>query len=197
MRSILPLLASLALATVSRTAHAQASVSYLPNGPALGISATRFAETLRLDGSVTALTFRRTDLRRNAVGLELDAGVFPQALPFGALITSFDIGPGYNLSLPGVTVVLRAGGGGILAIGRATELIPGAHLGASTIIHLQSRLALRLELLRHFYLEEGELYPYWGLGLGFAVLPRSPAPVIRHSRSALRAAEVSFDSGRG
>jgi hypothetical protein len=37
---------------------------------------------------------------------------------------------------------------------------------------VDSRAALRLDLLRHFYLTEGELYPYWSLGFGFAVLPR-------------------------
>jgi hypothetical protein len=51
-------------------------------------------------------------------------------------------------------------------------MIPGANLGASAIIRLEARAALRLDLLRHFYLNEGEVYPFWSLGLGFAVLAR-------------------------
>jgi hypothetical protein len=171
MRTILLLLASLALATVGRTAHAQAGIPSLPDGTAVGVSATKFAETLRLDESATALTFRRSALRRNNIGLELDVGVFPQALP-SALIATFDVGPGYNLSLPGTTLVLRGGAGAIIGLGGGALMIPGAHLGASALIRLESRAALRLDLLRHFYLNEGELYPFWSLGLGFAVLPR-------------------------
>jgi hypothetical protein len=102
--------------------------------------------------------------------MELDAGLFPQVLP-SALLVTLDIGPGYNVSLPGATLVLRGGAGGIVGLGGGALLIPGAHVGASAIISLQSRGALRLDLLRHFYLEEGELYPYWSLGLGFAILP--------------------------
>ena len=171
MRTIVLLLASLALATVSRTANAQSATSYLPNGRALGLSVTKFTETLSLDESVTELTFRLSALRRNAIGLELDAGIFPQALPT-ALVVTLDGGPGYNLSLPGATLVLRGGASGILGIGGGALLIPGAHVGASVIVRMQSRAALRLDLLRHFYLNEGELYPLWSLGVGFAVLPR-------------------------
>jgi hypothetical protein len=125
---------------------------------------------LSLEGNATAVTFRRSDLRRNGIGMELDAGLFPQVLP-SALLVTLDIGPGYNVSLPGATLVLRGGAGGIVGLGGGALLIPGAHVGASAIISLQSRGALRLDLLRHFYLEEGELYPYWSLGLGFAILP--------------------------
>ena len=133
MRTIILLLASLALATVSRTAHAQSGTPYLPNGRALGLSVTKFAETLSLDESVTELTFRLSALRWNAIGLELDAGIFPQALPT-ALVVTLDGGPGYNLSLPGATLVLRGGASGILGIGGGALLIPGAHVGASAII---------------------------------------------------------------
>lgn len=171
MHAIMLLLASLALATVSRTAHAQGGAPHLPNGTTLGLSLTKFAERLSLDESVTALTFRSSVLRRNSIGLELDAGIFPQVLP-SALIVTLDGGPGYNLSLPGATIVLRGGAGGIVGIGGGVLFVPGAHLGASAIVRLDARTALRLDLLRHFYLTEGEVYPYWSLGLGFAVLPR-------------------------
>jgi len=81
VRTIILLLASLALATVSRTANAKSGTPYLPNGRALGLSVTKFTETLSLDESVTELTFRLSALRRNAIGLELDAGDLPPSTP--------------------------------------------------------------------------------------------------------------------
>ena len=170
MRTIVLLLVALALPAVSWPAQAQVG-PYLPNGKALGVSATRYTQTLSLDESVTALTFRRSDLRQYAVGLNLDAGIFPQALP-SALVATLDVGPGYNLSLPGATVVLRGGVSGIFGIGGGALLIPGAHLGASALVRVDSRAAVRLDLLRHLYLSDGEVYPLWSLGFGFAVLPR-------------------------
>ena len=59
----------------------------------------------------------------NGIGLELDAGIFPQALP-SALIVTLDGGPGYNLSLPGATLVLRGGASGILGIGGGARPLP-------------------------------------------------------------------------
>jgi len=153
MRTTVLLLVALTLPTVSRMAHAQHGMPYLPHGAALGVSATRFSETLRLDESATAVTFRRSALRRNRIGLELDAGIFPQALP-AAVIATFDVGPGYNLTLPGATLVFRGGGGAVVGFGGGALMIPGANLGASAIIRLESRAALRLDLLRNFYLNE-------------------------------------------
>ena len=39
-------------------------------------------------------------------------------------------------------------------------------------MRVDSRAALRLDLLRHFYLSDGEVSPLWSMGFGFAVLPR-------------------------
>jgi hypothetical protein len=171
MRTTVLLLALLLLAPPGQAAAAQAGAPFLPNGRALGVSVTRFTEALRLDPSITAVTFRQSTLRQNAVGLELNAGIFPQALP-SALILTFDGGPGYDVSLPGATLVLRGGASGLVGLGGGALLVPGAHVGASALIRLESRAALRLDLLRHFYLNEGEFYPYWSLGFGLAVLSK-------------------------
>jgi hypothetical protein len=173
MRTLVLLLpGALMLGYTGQPAHAQRGAS-LPNGPALGVSVTKFAEAFTLDETLTAITFRHSGLRANAVGLELDAGLFPQVLP-GALLIAFDGGPGYNISLPGATLILRAGPGGYAALGGGGggAFTPGVHLGASAIVGVQRRAGIRLDLLRHWYRVDDEFYPYWSLGFGFAVMSK-------------------------
>jgi hypothetical protein len=141
----------------------------LPDGPAVGGSMDRF---LYEGSGVTALSFRMTFLRRNSAGTELGISLFPEALQFGALILAPDVGPSYNISLPGATVLLKGGGSALLGLGGGVAAVPGVHLGGGLLVRAGPRAALRLDVIRHWYLSESEFEPIWSIGLGFTGLPR-------------------------
>jgi hypothetical protein len=105
---------------VSGTLAAQEAAGRLPDGPALGGSMDR---SLYEGSGITAVSFRLSSLRRNGVGSEVGVSLFPEALP-GGLLLAPDLGPAYNISLPGATILLKAGGSAILGIGQGIGAIP-------------------------------------------------------------------------
>ena len=151
--------------------HSQSRVARLPEGPAPGgaVEFFRYED----EGSITAFSFHLSKLKRNNVGLEVGVGVFPEYLRAPALVMTPDLGVGYNISLPAVTVMLRGGGSGIVAAGQGVgEFLPGAHLGGAVLVQVDGRGALRADLLRRWYRVGGETEPFWSFALGFSILPR-------------------------
>jgi len=158
-------------AATASLGHSQGRVAALPEGPALGgaVELFRYEE----EGSITAFSFHLSQLKHNSVGLELGVGVFPEYLRAPALVMTPDLGVGYNISLPAVTVLLRGGGSGIVAAGQGIgEFLPGAHLGGAVLLRVDRRGALRADLLRRWYLVAGETEPFWSFALGFSILHR-------------------------
>jgi hypothetical protein len=151
------------------TVAAQRAPGRLPDGLAIGGSMDRF---LYEGTGVTAVSFRLTSLRQNSAGTEVGVSLFPQALEFGALLLAPDLGPAYNISLPGATLLVKAGGSALLGLGGGVGAIPGVHLGGGVLLRAGPQAALRLDVIRHFYLVESELEPIWSVGLGFSSLPR-------------------------
>lgn len=149
--------------------QAQASPSMLV-GPAMGASMDRFI----YEGiGTTAISFRFSDLRPGGVGTELGISLFPQALPGGVLLVAPDLGASYQLSVPGATLLVKAGGSAIANLGTAEVLfLPGLHLGAGLVIQTDKRSGLRIDLIEHFYRYSNEIERIWSIGLGFAVLSR-------------------------
>jgi hypothetical protein len=148
---------------------AQKGSGRLPDGAAVGGSVDRF---LYEGTGVTALSFRITALRHNAVGTEVGVSLFPEALEYSALFLAPDVGPAYNISLPGATVLVKAGASALLALGGGFAGVPGVHLGSGVLLRAGPRAALRVDVIRHWYLAEQEFEPIWSIGVGFTGLPR-------------------------
>jgi hypothetical protein len=165
------LLLTVLLAAVFTETHAQHSVAPLPDGSALGgaLEVFRYED----EAAITALSFHLSKLKHNSVGLELGVGMFPEYLQARALVMTPDLGMGYNVSLPGATILLRAGGSGIAAFGQGlSELLPGAHLGGAVLLRVDRRAAVRADLLKRWYIVGSETEPFWSFALGFSILGR-------------------------
>jgi hypothetical protein len=151
-------------------AQSQGRVARLPEGPALGGAVEVFRYE---DESLTAFRFHLSKLKHNSVGLEVGVGMFPQYLQFPALVMTPDVGVGFNVSLPEVTLLLRGGGSAIAAVGQGVgEFLPGAHLGGAVLLRVDGRGAVRADLLRRWYRVGGETEPFWSFALGFSILAR-------------------------
>jgi hypothetical protein len=141
----------------------------LPDGPAPGAGLDRF---INEGNGLTALTFRFSALRARALGGEIGVSLFPDALAAGALYLAPDLGAAFNLSGPGFTLLAKAGASTLAALGGGFAFVPGYHFGAGLIFRTGGRSALRVDVVRHFYVVESEAEGIWSVGLGFAVLPR-------------------------
>jgi uncharacterized membrane protein YdjX (TVP38/TMEM64 family) len=143
--------------------HAQSE--RLPDAPAIGMTVDRFR------AGPTAVTLRVSSLRAGSAGTEVGVALFPQALVARALLLAPDFGASYNLSLSGATVLAKGGLSMLVGLGGGFEFLPGFHFGGGAIIRAEERLAVRLDVTRHFYQVEGRTHGVWSFGLGFAVLP--------------------------
>jgi hypothetical protein len=168
MRAATQIILQLSLLAAVQPASSQSPFAPLPDGPASGVSVDRFR--YEDEGGISAVSFHLSRLQHNGLGPELGLAVFPQYLQVRSLVTAPDAGAGFNISLPGATLLLRGGVGAIVRLGPGMDLFPGAHLGGSALVHLDRRLALRADLIKRWYLIEGETEPYWSVGLGFSVL---------------------------
>jgi hypothetical protein len=139
-----------------------------------GISNGATLDRFTYEGSSgeTAFTYRLTGLRPGTLGPELGVSLFPKALAARILVWATDVGAAYNISVPGVTVLIKGGGSALTGLSSDVFFLPGVHLGAGAIIRLDKRTGLRLDAIRHLYFEDGETEPIWSIGLGFCSLPR-------------------------
>jgi hypothetical protein len=162
-----------ALALTSLTSlHAQTD-STLPNGTALGATVDRF---IHEGQGITAVSFRFSGLRSRTVGSEIGISLFPDALQAGALYLASDLGPAFNVSGPGVTVLLKAGVSTLTGFGGGFVFTPGYHLGSGLIVQTGARWGVRVDLARHVYVSGVEsTEPIWSVGVGFTGLARRVA----------------------
>ena len=137
-------------------------------GTSKGASLDRFL----YDGAgETAFSFRLTEFRPGAFGPDLSASMFPQALAVPALVWATDFGGAYNVSRSNMTILLKGGASALTGIANDILFVPGVHVGAALIIHLDNHTGMRLDGVRHYYFEDGETEPIWSIGLGFCTLP--------------------------
>ena len=138
-------------------------------GRAMGASYDRF---IYEGDDLSAFSFRYSGLTPAGLGPEIGIALFPQALPAAALILAPDIGVAYNLAVPRATLLLKAGGSGIVGVGRwLAAFRPGFHLGGGLVVRLDHRTGMRVDIVRHVYFVDGEADPIWSIGIGFTVLP--------------------------
>ena len=85
-----------------------------------------------------------------------------------------DLGAAYNLPFPGGSLLLKAGGSAITALGAGGALfVPGFHVGGTVVVQAGDRSGLRIDVIQHYYRPSQEaLESTLSVGLGFAVLPR-------------------------
>jgi hypothetical protein len=164
------LLLSLAAAVLPGRLDAQQGRSPL-SGPANGISMDWFSES---GSGLMAMSYRFSSLRPGRLSAEIGVSLFPQALPAGALLTAPDIGASYNITVPGGSLLLKAGGSAIAALGVwGASFVPGGHVGGTLLLNTGEFSGVRVDVIRHYYSGSGgEINPVWSIGLGFAILPR-------------------------
>ena len=136
-----------------------------------------FERDLGLGGQPVAFTYRRTEVSRGGLGLDLGVGIFPAALAARAVLLQFDAGFAQALAIGPATLVLKAGAGSLLNLGQSAQVIPGLQAGVAAIIPLERRCALRLDLTRRQLFPDGEPVALWSLGVGLTVRSAGrPAP---------------------
>jgi hypothetical protein len=140
-------------------------------GRAMGISMDRFRSG---ESALVAMTYRYSSLHPGGIGGELGVSVFPQALPAGILATAPDLGASYNMTVPGGSVLVKAGGSALAALGvQGALFVPGVHLGGTLLLKTANLSGVRLDVIHHrYWAGEGEIDSVWSIGRGFAILPR-------------------------
>ena len=166
------LLAGLCFALLGVSPHrlgAQEQASPRLQGISKGVSVDRF---LYEGTGVTAFTYRSSRLRPGRLGPELSVSAFPTLIAAQALLVAPDFGAAYNVSIPHATLLIKAGGSAITGLAADVVFIPGAHLGAGIVVRIDDRSGIRIDAVRHFYMDTGETEAIWSVGVGFAALPR-------------------------
>jgi hypothetical protein len=169
-RHLILILTVLAASPLGQELQAQSSAEPL-RGRAMGVSMDRFNSG---ESALIAMSYRYSSLHPGGIGVELGVSVFPQALPAGILATAPDLGAAYNLTIPGGSVLIKAGGSAVAIVGmEGALLVPGVHLGGTLLLKTGNLSGVRLDVIHHrYWAGEGEIDPVWSIGLGFAILPR-------------------------
>lgn len=134
-----------------------------------------FERDLGLGGQPVAFTYRRTEVSRGGLGIDLGVGIFPAALAARAVLLQFDAGIAQALVIGPATLVLKAGAGSLLNLGQSVQVIPGLQAGVAAIIPLERRCGLRLDLTRRQLFPASGSLGLWSIGFGFTVMTRSLA----------------------
>jgi uncharacterized membrane protein YdjX (TVP38/TMEM64 family) len=138
-------------------------------GPVMGASFDRFGSPG--EGPV-AFTFRRSRLTGAGPAEDLALRLFPSALPEGVAVIGADVGVMQAVALGPVALFVKGGASVIAELGlHGADLIPGLEGGIGTLVRLQHRAALRVDVTRHSFYSDGEHYGVWSFGLGLSVLP--------------------------
>ncbi|MGI8497457.1 MAG: hypothetical protein ACR2OG_07740 [Gemmatimonadaceae bacterium] len=149
-----PLLATTQSAPTAHGAAESGVPAGFLRGSAIGFSVDRFAPAgVRLGDGLTTVSLHITSLAPRQVGLDAAIGMWPEALRYnGLIVMGADVGGAYNISVPGATLLLKAGPSVLVAVGGfgGTGLV-GGHLGGGAIIRLNDDLGLRADVVEHYY----------------------------------------------
>ena len=86
--------------------QAQQRPQPLPDGSAVGASAGVFTAG---GESLFALSLTASELRAGRASADFSLALSPQALGYGVLLLATDVGPAFNVAMPGITVLLKGG----------------------------------------------------------------------------------------
>ena len=132
-----------------------------------------FERILGLGGEATAFTYRRTEMSRRGVGVDLGVGIFPAALAYRTVLLQSDAGFARTQAIGPAALVLKVGVTSLTYLGQSAQLIPGLQAGVAAIIPLERRGGLRLDLTRRQLFPDGGSVALWSLGVGLTVMTRS------------------------
>ncbi len=165
MRLSLPfaLLPCLLLATAPNFAAAQLS----------GFQGASVERILGLGGQASAFTYRRTEVSRGGLGVDLGVGIFPAALAYRTVLLQVDAGLAETQAIGPAALVLKAGVGSLMMLGQSAQIIPGLQAGVAAIVPLERCCGLRLDLTRRQLFPDGGSVALWSLGIGLTVMTRS------------------------
>jgi hypothetical protein len=155
--------------TQNTTLDAQQRSRTLLEGAAKGLTFDRF---IYEGGGINAFSFRYSALLPGRLGSEVGVSLFPAGLRARALILAPDFGPSYNISVPGATLLVKAGGSAITGLAADVVFVPGFHFGGGLVVRLDDRTGLRIDAIRHYYMDLSETEAIWSVGAGLTALPR-------------------------
>ena len=167
-------LLSIAAVTLALAAPAMAQVREQPIRMA-GVTFDRFSHGLGGNAPLVP-TFRLTSLHESRPGLDLAATLWPQALFAGTLVLQVQAGPSQPFRLGPVTVLVKGGPGAFVTLGGVGPehmLTPTLSAGIASLITLERRASLRVDLIRHYMFSDGGTIRAWSLGIGLATPLRS------------------------
>lgn len=138
-------------------------------GPVMGASLERFGS---LDTGPVAFTFRRSRLTNAGPAEDLAVRLFPVGLSEGILVLGAEAGLMQAVAVGPIAFFVKGGASVLAALGPpGADLVPGLEAGAGTLIRLERRAALRVDITRHSFYTNGEHYGVWSFGVGLSVLP--------------------------
>ena len=124
-------------------------------------------------GQAVAFTYRRTEVARHGLGVDLGVGIFPAALAVRTVLLQFDAGFARTQSIGPAALVLKAGVGSLMLVGQSAQIIPGLQAGVAAIVPLDRRGGLRLDLTRRQFFPDDGSVALWSIGFGLTVMTRS------------------------
>jgi hypothetical protein len=138
-------------------------------GPVMGASFERFEN---ISQGPVAFTFRRSRLTGGGPAEDLAVRLFPEALSERVALIGVDAGVREVLARGPVGLLVKGGVSPLVRLGPGQfDLIPGLEAGVGTLIRVQRRAALRIDLTHHTFFSDGEHYNIWSFGVGLVALP--------------------------
>jgi hypothetical protein len=150
----------------SNVANAQQTLGI---GPVTGGSFDRFGD---LGQGPAAFTFRHSRLTGAGPGEDVAVRLFPQALAARVALIGADVGIMQAVARGPVALFVKAGASPIIQLDfHHPEIIPGVEAGFGTLLRLERRAALRIDITRHVFFDDGDRHPIWSFGVGLSLLP--------------------------
>lgn len=145
----------------------------IPDGRAIGVTVDRLMLESNPQARIMTFTFHYTELKRNALGPDISIGTAPTILAAMHLPIGVDVGGGYNIALPRVSIIPRAGASAVMLIGPyVSGYALGYHFGASVLINVGGRDAIRLDITRRSYFRDHFNRGYIAIGIGVSGIPK-------------------------
>lgn len=131
------------------------------------------------DDRFIVVSYHRTELGRNGIGLDFGLGLVPVALRYNTALIDVDAGLAVARRVGPATVLLKGGPSSFVSLFAENEFYPGVQAGVTLVVPLERRCGLRLDLARHFYFPGDRNFQLWSLGVGLALLPATRGAVGR------------------
>jgi hypothetical protein len=170
--------AGLFLATVIMIADparavAQGQDLVIPQGYAVGLTGDLWIFAVNRGYATPMATLRLSGLHRGGITPEFAVGVAPLVALESAVLVQPDLDLAYNISLPGMSLLLAAGVSAVLqpeagSLGR----ILGGNIGLSALASTAEGHGVRVNGAFRPLFDSGGMIPTFSFGLGITTLPK-------------------------